>query len=126
VFSILQDGAWSLAWKAANGTGPVEILYTSENEVHPSSCSPDGKFLIFEDWPSPSNGDIWALSLEGEANAHPLLAEKYYEGAPALSPDGRWMAYGSNESGEYNVYVRPFPNLDDGKWLISTQGGRSR
>ena len=123
VFSILQDGAWSLAWKAANGTGPVEILYTSENEVYPSSCSPDGKLLIFEDWPSPSNGDIWALSLEGEPDAHPLMAEKYYEGASALSPDGRWMAYGSNESGEYNVYVRPFPNLDDGKWMISTQGG---
>jgi len=51
----------------------------------------------------------------------PTLA--YWEGFPAISPDGRWIAYNSDESGQIEVYVRPFPNADDGKWLISTRGG---
>jgi len=69
------------------------------------------------------NTDIWALSLDGEPAARPLLAESYNERDPAISPDGRWIAYASNESGQYEVYVRPFPNVDDGRWLMSTQGG---
>jgi serine/threonine-protein kinase len=51
------------------------------------------------------------------------MAESYNEVTPAISPNGRWIAYASNESGQYEIYVRPFPNVDDGKWLISTQGG---
>ena len=123
VFRILRDGMFSLSQKAANGTGPVESLYASENDIQAYECSPDGKFLIFIDRHSSSNADIWALSLDGETTARPLIAESYNEGFPAISPDGRWIAYASNESGEYEVYVRPFPNVDDGKWLISTQGG---
>jgi serine/threonine-protein kinase len=123
VFRILRDGMFSLSWKAANGTGPVESLYMSENDIQAYACSPDDKFLIFHDRHSSSNADIWALSLDGEPTARPLIAESYNEGFPAISPDGRWIAYVSNESGEYDVYVRPFPNVDDGKWLISIQGG---
>ncbi len=67
--------------------------------------------------------NIWALSLDGEPTARPLMAESYNELLPAISPDGRWIAYTSNESGRIEVYVRPFPNVDDGKWLISTRGG---
>ena len=68
-----------------------------------------------------SNSDIWALSLDGEPTARPLMAESYNESFPAISPDGRWIAYESNESGGINVYIRPFPNVDDGKWLISAR-----
>jgi Tol biopolymer transport system component len=71
------------------------------------------------------NSDIWALSLDGEPTARPLMAESYNESDPAISLDGRWIAYSSNESGRIEVYVRPFPNVDDGKWLISTRGGES-
>jgi serine/threonine-protein kinase len=123
VFRILRDGMWSLSSKAANGTGPVESLYASENDIHASACSPDGKFLLLVRNLSVRNDDIWALSLDGELAARPLMAESYDEGDPAISPDGHWIAYASDESGEYEVYVRPFPNVDDGKWLISTQGG---
>jgi class 3 adenylate cyclase/Tol biopolymer transport system component len=123
VFRILRDGMFSLSWKAANGTGPVESLYASENDIRASAFSPDGKFLLLERHLSGMNDDIWALSLDGEPAARPLMAESYDESDPAISPDGRWIAYTSDESGEYEVYVRPFPNVDDGKWLISTQTG---
>ena len=120
---MLFRSMFSLSWKAANGTGPVESLYASEIDIRAYACSPDGKFLLLDRHLSGMNDDIWALSLDGEPTARPLMAESYRELHPAISPDGRWIAYASNESGEYEVYVRPFPNVDDGKWLISTQGG---
>ncbi len=54
----------------------------------------------------------------------PLVATEFRETSPAVSPDGRWLAYASNESGRGEVHVRPFPNTNDGKWLVSTDGGR--
>ncbi len=64
--------------------------------------------------------------MDGARAARPLLAESYRELHPAISPDGRWIAYETHEikiPGGHNVYIRPFPNIDDGKWLISTRGG---
>src|SRR5581483_9362823 len=74
--------------------------------------------------------DIWALPLEGDRTPFPLLATPHVEFNPAVSPDGRWFAYASNESGSMEVYVRPFlPRGGDAsgagpKWLVSTNGGR--
>ncbi|MFC1652565.1 protein kinase [Planctomycetota bacterium] len=124
VFSSLRDGTFSLSWKAANGTGPVEFLHTSKHFVAASTWSADGRSLIFME-SGLDNVDIWALSLDGESTARPLMVESYDESNPAISPDGRWIAYSSNESGRIEIYVRPFPNVDDGKWLISTRGGES-
>ncbi len=124
VFSSLREGTWSLSWKAANGTGPVESLHTSKNFIGAFTWSADGRSLIFMETDL-VNSDIWALSLDGEPTVRPLMAESYSEVDPAISPDGCWIAYSSNESGRIEVYVRPFPNVDDGKWLISTRGGES-
>jgi len=68
--------------------------------------------------------DIGVLTVEGEPNRDVLLDSEFFELRPAVSPDGRWLAYQSNESGQSEIYVRPFPNVDDGKWQISTDGGR--
>jgi Tol biopolymer transport system component len=122
VFGSLRDGTFNLSSKAANGTGTVESLHTSKNPLMAATWSADGRSLIFMEFVDQSN-DIWALSLDAEPTAHPILAEGYNEVSPAISPDGRWIAYSSNESGQFEVYVRPFPNVDDGKWLISTRGG---
>jgi serine/threonine-protein kinase len=122
VFSSLRDGMWNLSWRAANGTGPVESLHTSKNFLVASTWSADGRSLIFMET-SLENSDIWELSLDGEPTARPLMAESYSEVDPAISPNGRWIAYCSDESGRFEIYVRPFPNVDDGKWLISTRGG---
>jgi Tol biopolymer transport system component len=123
--TLLQDGTWSLSWKAANGTGPVESLYTSENLLIPQTWSADGRSMLFLGRPASSASayDIWTLSLDGEPSARPLMAQSYDEQWPEISPDGRWLAYISNESDQMEVYIRPFPNIDDGKWLISSRGG---
>ena len=67
--------------------------------------------------------DLYARR-EGSDTSVTLVAEPYDETSPAVSPDGRWLAYISNESGEYEVYVRPFPNTSSGRWPVSTDGGQ--
>ena len=66
--------------------------------------------------------DLGVLSLEG--STEPLLATQYNEMNAEISPNGRWLAYDSNASGQYEIYVRPFPNVEEGQWLISKGGGR--
>jgi eukaryotic-like serine/threonine-protein kinase len=69
------------------------------------------------------NLEIGALSLEGDRKYRPLLKEKYSEYQPQISRNGKWMAYTSEESGQAEVYVRPFPDVDGGRWQVSTSGG---
>jgi serine/threonine-protein kinase len=126
VVSGLREGAFNLSSMAANGTGPVESLHSSRNALQASAWSADGRSLIFMEFIQ-SNSNIWALSLDDEPTARPLMTESFKEEFPVISPDGRWIAYESDQSqsGSGEIYVRPFPNLDDGKWLISTRGGEA-
>ena len=64
--------------------------------------------------------------MEGDRKFKPLLNEKYHEAQPQISPDGRWMVYTSNESGQNQIYVRPFPDVNSGRWQISTSGEIAR
>jgi serine/threonine protein kinase len=117
-------------WKAADGTGEVEKLVSApDRELHPFSWSSDGKTLVIQEMVTQTNLDISILSMEGDHTRKLLLQTEYVEGQPKISPDGRWMAYASNETtgvalkGE--VYVRPFPEVNKGKWQVSTGGGNS-
>ena len=125
--SIRDGGPGNLFWKLADGTGAVERLTTSEFRQNPGSWSPDGQFLAFYQQPSvgssPTNRDIWILPLEGERKPQSILQTQFNELAPVFSPDGRWLAYVSDESGRNEIYVRPFPKVEEGKWQISTDGG---
>jgi dipeptidyl aminopeptidase/acylaminoacyl peptidase len=86
--------------------------------------SPDGKWLLFHTDPgSPSAGDILAIRPGIDTVPVPVRATAFTEMSPALSPNGRWLAYTSNESGEYEIYVVPFPNAGAAKWAISAGGG---
>jgi len=86
--------------------------------------SPDGKWLIFQtDVGAPGAGDILAIRPGTDTAPTPLVATAFTETSPALSFDGRWLAYCSNESGKNEIYVVPFPNTSGGKWAISTGGG---
>ena len=67
--------------------------------------------------------DLWILSLEGELNPRPLVATRFIERNAEISPDGRWLTYQSNESGGFEIYVRPFPDVDKAVWLVSDAGG---
>jgi Tol biopolymer transport system component len=82
------------------------------------SLSPDGKFLLY------GGDDIMTLPLTGEGKPEAYLQTKYSEGAASFSPDGRWVAYQSNESGRHEIYVQGFPERR-GKWPVSAEGGRS-
>jgi serine/threonine protein kinase len=111
-------------WKAADGIGEDEKLGSVPGQsILPWSWSGDGKTLVTRDG-SPTVGEnIGSISIEGDHERRPLLQEKYNEGQPEISPDGRWMAYTSNESGKNEIYVRPFPEVNKGRWQISTAGG---
>ena len=121
VFASARDGSPNLFVKAADGTGEVERLTTSENRQWPSSFSPDGQTLVFGE--TRGFPDVGTLSMDSEHRAEMLLQTEFAEPQAEVSSDGRWLAYMSTESGQPEVYVRPFPNVDDGKWQISTAGG---
>ncbi|MFQ5930287.1 MAG: TolB family protein, partial [Acidobacteriota bacterium] len=100
-------------------------LTTSPNLQVPSSFSPDGKRLVFYELNPETASDLHVLSMEGEPTSEPLLHTQFNEGRAVISPDGRWIAYRSNETGRFEVYVRPFPKVQEGKWQISRDGGVS-
>jgi Tol biopolymer transport system component len=115
------DGRSKLYWKAADGSGPDELLSTEPG--HPHSWSPNGRWLA-QTTGGPTNIGIGLLPMDGDRKMRPFVSKK--EGnemaAPAFSPDGRWIAYVSNESGRRQVYVRGFP-AGEGRWLVSSEGG---
>ena len=114
MFSSTRKGA-GLFWKAADGTGQVEQL--KEGAGLPYAWSADGR-LLFE-----QGGNIGALTMDGERSVEMLLDADVGQPAPALSPDGRWLAYASEETGTPLIYVKPFPNIDDGQWRVSPDPG---
>jgi len=117
-----NEAQYNLYRKKADGTGQVERLTTSQNPQYPSSFSPDGKSLVFREVLAGSS-DLHVLSMEPDFTVQPLLQTEFSEFDPAISPDGRWLAYASGESGRYEIYVRPFPEVEEGKWQISRDGG---
>ena len=115
----------SIYWKAADGTGEVEQLASLPEEwIWPMSLSSDGNILFFGNWNPIGLNNIGMLPMEGDRTPQLLLQEKYNEEYPQISPDGRWLAYTSNESGQMEVFIRPFPNVDSGgRWQVSMNGG---
>jgi Tol biopolymer transport system component len=123
VFSVIQNGKWSLYRKPSNGAGTEERLVESDLQILPTSWAPDGQSLIYVEIDPRTRGDLWLLSLSGDRKAVPLLRTPFNESHAQVSPDGKWFAYYSDESGLNEVYVRPFPS-GAGKWQISTSGGQ--
>ena len=116
VFYSARDGG-GLFRRAADGTGEVERLSESADAPRSWGWSADGR-VVFDQQP----GGIGLLTIEDGA-VEMLLDTGFTEIAPSLSPDGRWLAYQSSESGRPNIYVQPFPNVDDGKRQVSTDRG---
>ena len=124
VFSSGRSGAINLYRKAVDGTGVVERLSESANRHYPHTFTPDGSRLVFlemsQDFRSPR---LAVLTLDGEPAVEPLLDTGFFLDDAHLSPNGRWLAYESDASGVDEIYVRPFPNVDEGRWQISSGGG---
>ncbi len=116
------NGQANLFVQAADGSGAAERLTTSPNQQFPMSFTPDGKWLVFRE--SAPSLDLLALSMDQPKQPpRTLMNSSFAEQNGEVSPDGHWLAYQSNESGRFEIYVRPFPNVEAGRWQISTDGG---
>ena len=124
LFSSERDGTLNVFSKAADGTGQAERVTTSDYAQVPESFSVDGQTLVLLDV-SGGQFDLHVISLGGETRTEALIQTGFTEANSQISPDGRWIAYQSNESGQYEVYVRSFPNVDDSRFRISRDGGHS-
>jgi Tol biopolymer transport system component len=114
-------GPANLFWVPADGSGAPARLLASPLNQYPSSWSADGRVLVYVELHPETGADLWALT-RGETRGRPLLRSKFDEDQGALSPDGRWLAYESNESNRWEIYVRPWPALSP-RWQVSTDGG---
>jgi serine/threonine-protein kinase len=117
-------GSSYLGIERADGGAPGAVQLRRTGNVFNAGWSPDGKWLIFmTDIAAPGAGDILAMRPGVDTAPIPVVATAFTEISPTLSPNGRWLAYSSNESGKSEIYVVPFPNTRAGKWAISTAGG---
>jgi eukaryotic-like serine/threonine-protein kinase len=123
-----KSGSNIVSWKASDNTGEVEVITppmgNGTQSVSPYFFTGDDRSLVFREQAHPDTGDnIGMISLDTGSEPAWLLAGEFDERNAELSPNGRWMAYQSDESGQFEIYVRPFPNVEDGQWMVSTVGG---
>ena len=129
-FASARGGTLNVFWQRADGTGEAQRLTESANLQVPTSWHPNGRLLALHELnPARNDWDIKVLPMEGDEASSwkpgkptPFLSSPFTERDSAFSPDGRWLAYASNESGRFEVYVRPFPG-PGGKWQVSDDGG---
>ena len=118
------EGAFHFWTKRVDGSAQAMVRIREKRRIYEPRWSPDGKWLVFQTDPAESGaGDILGIRPGLDSAPMPLVVTKFTELAPAFSPDGRWLAYSSNETGDFEIYVVPFPNTHAAKWAISTTGG---
>jgi len=120
-FESNNSGVPNIFWQLADGGGGLERLTTSPYINAPVSWSPDGQLLAYGEVNPTSGQNIWILRMN-DRKALPFHRTGTNENEPRFSPDGRWLAYISDESGRVEIYVQPYPG-PGGKWQISTEGG---
>jgi serine/threonine protein kinase/Tol biopolymer transport system component len=123
IFFSSREGTWQLYSKDASGAGNDELLLRTNESKTTCDWSRDGRHILFRSWDPKTKWDLWILPVSGEP--FPLVRTPLEDECGQFSPNGRWLAYVSAESGRKEVYVRPFtPGLQSsGKWQISTTGG---
>jgi hypothetical protein len=123
VYSSDRDGPLNLYQRAANSAGEAESLPKNDNNNKVSTdWSADGRFILFQAQDPRTNFDVWVLPLSGDQKPFPYLHGDFSEVQGRFSPDGKWIAYASNESGSWQVYVQSFP-AQGGKAQVSNNGG---
>jgi serine/threonine protein kinase len=121
-FASNRHGNYDLYEKAADGSGPEQLMLQSPEFKRPNSWSPDGRFLLF--WAAQNNGDLMVLPLSGDRKPFPFVNTPYDEQQGVFSPDGKWVAYQSDQSGRSEIYVRFFPG-PGAESQVSVGGGQS-
>lgn len=126
VYVEAEEESTTYRRKNADGSGPGTELFSIDRQTATASFSPDGEWAVFSDIHSLQEGPhrIHVARVSDSTTVRTLIESKAEIGAPAISPDGRWIAYNSNESGEWEIYVQPFPDVGAGRWQVSTNGGK--
>jgi Tol biopolymer transport system component len=122
---IVHNNGAGIAVRAANGSGDSETLL--QRTAFPAAWSPDGRFILFMERGVKTRMDLWALPMFGERREYQLSNSPFDEQSPQLSPDGRWLAYSSDETGNREIYVQSFSGegkLGADKRIVSTGGGK--
>jgi Tol biopolymer transport system component len=122
VFASNRKGTWNLYWKLSSGAGADELLLESDQNIGATDWSSDGRFVLFRGVNPQTGYDLWVLPISSDKKPFPFLKTPSQERNGQFSPDGKWIAYQSNESGRFEIYVQPFP-VQGGKFQISTSGG---
>lgn len=122
IYSSTGEGQDGLYRKNSSGAGAEELLAQATVDGNGSDWSPDGKNVLFQSTGAKTLSDLWILPLTGDMKPFPLMQTEFNEHHGRFSPDGRYLAYVSDESGGFEVYVQNFP-LAGGKWQVSTGGG---
>ena len=117
-----QEDVWT---RRADASGSTDLVLSTATAIEEISYSRDGTWLVYRDRGVTAGGgsDIFAVRVGTDSVPVPVAVSEFTERSPALSPDGRWVAYVSDESGQNEIYVRPFPDADSGLRLVSTAGG---
>jgi eukaryotic-like serine/threonine-protein kinase len=118
-----RSGTANVYWQQADGGGVIERLTDSPRRQIPIVFTNDGTQLLFGEAQPTGGWDVLTLTLDEHRRIEPLLHGPSSEMNPVISPDGRWLAYSSDESGRVEVYVRPFPDVERGRWQVSRDGG---
>jgi Tol biopolymer transport system component len=122
VFSSAREGIPNLYVKPASGSSNEELLLKRSSVNAATDWSSDGEFILYREINARGRSDLWILALEGDRTPKPFLQDDFDNGGAKFSPDGKWVAYYSNDSGQLQVYVRPFPG-PGAKYQVSTSGG---
>jgi Tol biopolymer transport system component len=122
IFGSNRDGAYNLYQKPANGGKDEEVLLKSSEDKFPTSCSRDGRFLLYTVVHPKTKSDVWVLPLDNDKKPVPFLITEFNEEQAHFSADGHWVAYTSDESGRMAVYVRSFSTASAG--TVAEAGGK--
>jgi Tol biopolymer transport system component len=128
VFSSNRDGVYNLYRKPVDGARAEQLLLRTNDDKHAFSWSRDGRFLLYGANRNFGAGQMWVLPMREEPRPISFSHSRFDETDGEFSPDGRWVAYESNETGQYEIYVRAFAGSADaaetgGKWMVSKDGG---
>ena len=126
VFGSATGGRRNISSKAVDGAGATEVLFVAGPEfasANTNSLSPTGSHLVLRQITPDVRTSLWLLTLDGTGAVRPLVVTEHDELNGEISPDGHWLAYQADESGSFEVYIRPFPDVEGGRWQVSTGGG---
>ncbi len=123
VFASMAGGPMNLWWRPADGSGTAERLTTSPNFQNPTSISPDGAHVVMHEASLAGGIDMYEVALATPRSVTALVQTRAAEGAGVISPDGRWLAYASDDGGRPEVWVRPYGGAAGGQWQVSSGGG---